>query len=153
MDKEEMEKKNKLIKELEFKLDSILSEYEVFIKEYSGKIKIVSAENEQYSKIIEENEKEYEGAIRKLEEADSLVSDKERQLQSAQAMFNVGEADRLTFLGARRELLSSRLSRLEALVQAQQSLGLLEDALQRPLDPSGSFLAVPEKGPRLEEER
>ena len=95
----------------------------------------------------------YEGAIRKLEEADSLVSDKERQLQSAQAMFNVGEADRLTFLGARLELLSSRLSRLEALVQAQQSLGLLEDALQRPLDPSGSFWAVPEKSPRLEEER
>jgi len=95
----------------------------------------------------------YEGAVRKLEEADALVSDKARQLQSAQAMFNVGEADRLTFLGARLELLSSSLSRLEALVQAQQSLGLLEDALQRPLDPAGSFGAVPEKSPRLGEEK
>ncbi len=95
----------------------------------------------------------YEGAIRKLEQADSLVSDKERQLQSAQAMFNVGEADRLTFLGAQLELLSSRLSRLEALVQAQQSLGLLEDALQRPLGPSGSFLPVVEKSPHFEERR
>jgi cobalt-zinc-cadmium efflux system outer membrane protein len=95
----------------------------------------------------------YEGAIRKLEEADSLVSDKERQLHSAQAMFNAGEADRLTFLGAQLEYLSSKLSRLEALVQAQRSLGLLEDALQRPLDPSGSFLAVPEKSPRPDKER
>ena len=95
----------------------------------------------------------YKAALRRMEEADLLVSDKERQLQSAQAMFNVGEADRLTLLGAQIELLSSRLSRLEAVIQAQQSLGLLEDALQRPLDPSGSFLVVPEKGPRLEEGR
>jgi outer membrane protein, heavy metal efflux system len=95
----------------------------------------------------------YEAALRKLVRAEALVSDNERQQRSTQAMFDAGEADRLALLGAHLELLSSRLSRLDALVQSQQSLGLLEDALQRPLDLSGSLLAVPEKNSRPIEER
>lgn len=95
----------------------------------------------------------YQKSLKKLEESDSLVSDKAKQQQSVQAMFNTGEADRLTLLGAQFELLSSILSRLDALAQAQQSLGLLENALQRPLDKSGSFLPVSENNPRSKEER
>jgi cobalt-zinc-cadmium efflux system outer membrane protein len=90
----------------------------------------------------------YWTALRKLEVADSLVSDKEKQVRSVQAMFNVGEADRLALLGARLELNATMLSRLNAFVESQQSLGLLEDALQRPLDPSEPFPAVPEMSPR-----
>ncbi len=62
-------------------------------------------------------------------------------------MFNAGEVDRLALLGAQFELISVTLSRLDALVQTQQSLGLLEDSLQYPLDPSGSVLADAEKRP------
>ena len=93
----------------------------------------------------------YEAALMKLEEADALVSDNERREWSAQAMFKAGEADRLALLGAQFELLSNRLSRLDALVQTQLSLGLLEDALQHPLEPSGGRLTVPEKNPPPEE--
>jgi cobalt-zinc-cadmium efflux system outer membrane protein len=94
----------------------------------------------------------YKAALRKLAMADNLVADKKKQVQSVQAMFHVGEADRLILLGAQRELLSSRFSRLEALVQAQRSLGLLEDTLQRPLDPAASAFTVPEKSARPREE-
>jgi len=86
----------------------------------------------------------YRGALSKLEVSDSLVSDKEKQLRSVQATFNVGEADRLALLGARLELVTTLLSCLNALIESQQSLGLLEDALQRPLDPLESFPIVPE---------
>ena len=90
----------------------------------------------------------YQVAWKNLEAADSLLVDKEKQLQSALAMFSVGESDRLALLSARFELASGRLSRLKALVLTQQALGLLEDALQRPLDPGKSFLIAPEADPR-----
>jgi cobalt-zinc-cadmium efflux system outer membrane protein len=89
----------------------------------------------------------YRTALRKLEVADSLVSDKEKQLRSVQSMFKVGEADRLTLLGARLELDTTTLSRLNAFVESQQSLGLLEDALQRPLDQSPPFPTHTEMNP------
>jgi cobalt-zinc-cadmium efflux system outer membrane protein len=94
----------------------------------------------------------YRAALKKLEVADSLVCDKEKQVRSVQAMFNVGEADRLALLSVRLQLVTTMLSRLNALVEAQQSLGLLEDALQRPLDPLESFPIVPEAEPRTKEE-
>lgn len=94
----------------------------------------------------------YQEALRKLERADLLVSDKTSQWQSSQAMFRHGETDRLALLSAEFELLSSRLSRLDILVQTQQSLGLLEDALQHPLGPYEPGLTVPEKNPRPEQQ-
>jgi len=100
---------------------------------------------------IDSTQAGYRAALKKLEVADSLVLHKERQYQSVQAMFKVGEVDRLALLSAKLELVSSTLSRLDTLVKAQQSLGLLEDALQYPLDPSGPFPVVPEKNPREKE--
>lgn len=93
----------------------------------------------------------YRAALKELKVANSLVLHKERQVQSVQAMFKVGEVDRLALLSANLELVSSTLFRLNALVKAQQSLGLLENALQYPLDPSGPFPVVPEKNPREKE--
>ncbi len=93
----------------------------------------------------------YRAARQKLEVADTIVSDKKRQLESTRAMFNRGEVDRLALLSAEFELLSSRVSWLDTLVQAQQSLGLLEDALQSPLGSSATPLTVPEKSPRPED--
>lgn len=87
-------------------------------------------------------------ALQKLETAETLLTARKKQQQSVQAMFDAGEMDRLDLLSARLELNTSELSRLDALVQAQQSLGLLEDALQRPIDQPESFPAAPEKNPR-----
>lgn len=91
-------------------------------------------------------------ALQKLETADSLLSAQKDQLQSMQAMFDLGETDRLTLLSAQFELESAALSRLDALVKVQQSLGLLEDGIQRPLDPAKFFPAVPEINHRTKEE-
>ncbi len=93
----------------------------------------------------------YRAAIEKLKVADSVLLDKEKQQQSVQAMFNVGEADQLGLLGAQLELVSITLARLDALVRVQQSLNALEDAVQYPLDPWGSFPVQSERNPRAEE--
>ena len=95
----------------------------------------------------------YQAALEKLDAVDSLLSEKEKEQQSTRAMFNAGEVDRLALLGAELELHSVMLSRLEALVQTKQSLGLLEDSLQYPLDASGSILPDAEKRPRRMEEK
>ena len=92
----------------------------------------------------------YDGALKKLEEADRLVSEKESQQHSIWRMFNVGETDRFVLLSGEFELLSIKVSRLDTLVQVQQSLGLVEDSLQYPLDPSGSNPVVPEEKLRHE---
>ncbi len=93
----------------------------------------------------------YQAALQKLEAADSLLSEKKRQLQSTQAMFNAGEVDRLALLSAQFELMTVMLSRLGTLVQTQQSLGLLEDSLHYPLDVSGFVLPDAETSPRRAE--
>src|SRR5216683_6505970 len=83
-------------------------------------------------------------ALHTLETADALLSAQEKQLQSVQARLRVGEADRLALLTAQLELASGQVARINALVEAQTSLGLLEDALQRPLDASSPLPSVPE---------
>jgi cobalt-zinc-cadmium efflux system outer membrane protein len=93
----------------------------------------------------------YRAVLEELEAADSLVSHKESELQSMQAMFKVGQVDRLALLNTQLELASNKLSRLDALVKTQQSLGLLEDALQYPINPSEPFPVVPEKNLREKE--
>jgi len=106
------------------------------------------------SRIIGEIDRAFAGycsALQKLETADSLQSAKEKQLQSIQTMFNAGETDRLSFLSSQSELYSIALLQLDALANAQQSLSLLEDAVQRPLQPLKPFPIVPETNPRTKE--
>ena len=94
----------------------------------------------------------YQAALQKLATADTLLSAHTEQQESQQALFAAGEADRFALFNARLEYEVSALSRFNALVQAQQALGLLEDAVQRPLSPPGSLPLVPETRPRVEEE-
>ncbi len=106
------------------------------------------------SRIIGEIDRAFAGycsALQKLETADSLQSTKEKQLQSIQTMFNAGETDRLSFLSSQSELYSIALLQLDALANSQQSLSLLEDAVQRPLQPLKPFPIVPETNPRTKE--
>jgi len=75
-------------------------------------------------------------ALNKLATADALLAAQEKQRQVAQTMFKAGETDRLALTSAQLEYETAALARLNANSQAQQALGLLEDAVQRPLDQS-----------------
>ncbi len=94
----------------------------------------------------------FQSSVQKLEVADSILSSMETQLQSGEAMFKSGEADRLALLSAQFEYYVAAISRLEALVKVQESLGLLEDAVKRPLTPSEVFPAASETNPRGKDE-
>ena len=72
----------------------------------------------------------YRGALTKLETAGQLLAAQEKQQHSAEALFKAGENDRLTLVSAQVELHAARLSRLDALLEAQQALGALQDAAQ-----------------------
>ena len=94
----------------------------------------------------------YRGALQALRTADRLVeSSKERQ-RSAREMFDIGQADRLELASADLELSAAKLSRFNALTAVQESIGLLENAVQQPLNPPASIAHVPEKNPRGSEE-
>ena len=69
-------------------------------------------------------------------------------MDSLKAMFDAGEADRLALLGGMLEYSDARLARLDSLVEADRALGLLEDAVERPLGPSAPLPPVPEENPR-----
>jgi outer membrane protein, heavy metal efflux system len=58
------------------------------------------------------------------------------QLDSAQALYRVGETDRLTLLTAELEVAVLGKAHLDVLVETQQALGLLEDTLRVPLGSS-----------------
>ena len=70
----------------------------------------------------------YRGAVTKLDTANQLLAAQERQQRSSEALFKAGETDRLTLVSAQVELQAARLSRLDALIGAQQARGALEDA-------------------------
>lgn len=75
----------------------------------------------------------YDHAVRMLETADALLREQEKKERAAEAAFRAGEADRLTWLSARYETAAAELARINTLFQTQQTLGLLEDALHRPI--------------------
>ncbi len=79
-------------------------------------------------------------SLARLKTAEGLLAEKEKSLSSLESMSAVGETDRLALLGGEIEYEDARLLRLESLVNADRALGLLEDAIQRPL-------SLPEKKP------
>lgn len=95
----------------------------------------------------------YRAALQTLQTADGLVESHKEQQRSAQSMFDIGQADRLALRSADLELIAAELSRFNALAAVQQSLGLLENAVQRPLNPPELISSVPEKNPRASEEK
>jgi len=91
----------------------------------------------------------YRAALRKLATADALLAEQKKQLQSVEELFKAGAADRLALGGARLELDAIELSRSDTLISAQQSLGRVEDSMQRPIAPE-EFPANLETNPRPE---
>ncbi len=77
----------------------------------------------------------FEAATQKLAAAESLLTTQKSHYQSAQAMYDAGEVDRVVLISARLDYVGSGLSRVSALSDAQEALGALEEALYYPLTP------------------
>lgn len=75
----------------------------------------------------------YRAALASLKQANATVTAQRRQLSALQTSFRAGATDRLTLTQAQQAVDTSRLSQLDAQVAVQQAVGLLEDAMQRPL--------------------
>lgn len=75
----------------------------------------------------------YGHAVRMFETADALLREQQKKERAVAAAFRAGEADRLTWLSARYETAAAELARINALSQAQQTLGRMQDALRRPI--------------------
>jgi outer membrane protein TolC len=82
----------------------------------------------------------YIAALKELAEADqSLRKLQDDHLKMMQHAVQLGEEDRLSLNGVQVESSVVARTRLDALARAQISLGELEDAVQRPLDPGDTF--------------
>lgn len=87
----------------------------------------------------------YHAALKNLSQSATLLAAQKVQFASMQSLFGAGEADRLTLTLAQQAVGAGFLARQQALIQVQQAIGRLEDAMQRPLPPA-SLKASPKKG-------
>jgi outer membrane protein TolC len=102
------------------------------------------------STVIAESDKaraQYAAAYATLQEASHSVSQFEEQQRAADRLLRSGETEQLTVIAAELQTAVAQRARLDALHQAQLSIGLLEDALQRPLD-AITIPALPKGAPR-----
>ncbi len=91
--------------------------------------------------------RQYTAAYATEEEANHSIGQLEAQQKAAVRMLQSGETDQLTVVAAQLQTSVAERARLDALHQAQLSLGLVEDALQRPINPS-TTPALPTSAPR-----
>jgi outer membrane protein TolC len=91
--------------------------------------------------------RQYTAAYATLEVADNSVSRLEEQQQAALQMLQSGETDQFTVVAAQLQTSVAERARLDALHQTQLALGLVEDALQRPISPT-TTPALPASAPR-----
>lgn len=80
----------------------------------------------------------YRASLAKLGTANRLLSDQRRRMASVQALFNSGQADRLTLAQTQSELATDELARLQTFSETQLALGALEGAMQRVPGDSGT---------------
>ena len=81
----------------------------------------------------------YRTAREQLAAADSLVAGARQQQRSVEEQFKAGAADQLDLFNAQFELGVATLGQFDWQTKVQQSLGALEDALQRPVDSTESI--------------
>ncbi len=92
----------------------------------------------------------YDFSVKKLEDADALLAAQRKNERSAAALVTAGETDRLALLSAQAERIAAELARIDALIQAQQTLGALEDAVRRPLTTALAPAVAIDTDPRQE---
>ena len=76
----------------------------------------------------------YNSDRQRLREVESLVNSQTQQLDDTARLSKAGEGDSLTENAARSLVLQAKLARIEALAQAQQSLGRLENSARISFD-------------------
>jgi outer membrane protein TolC len=76
----------------------------------------------------------YRGALRAFEEGSKSAASSEEWLSSIQRSAELGDADALTLASAQLQNVLAQQAKWKALAVAQQDLGGLEDAVERPLD-------------------
>lgn len=85
----------------------------------------------------------YNSALKKSAAADVLLKDSRRQRDSVRAQAQAGEVEPLAVANAEVAFDASAQNRQDALIQAQQAFGRLEDAVQSPLTlPPAALSAV-----------
>jgi len=89
----------------------------------------------------------YHAALQKSATAAALLDDLRKQLDSAHAQAQAGEAEPLTLTNAEAEYAASAQNQLNAVVKAQQALGQLEDAVQSPLTLPDAVLRITQENP------
>jgi cobalt-zinc-cadmium efflux system outer membrane protein len=89
----------------------------------------------------------YTDAYATLQEANRTASVFEAQRRTAYQLLKSGETDQLAAMSADIQTAVAERAHLDALQQVQLSLGLLEDALQRPISPQ-TTPALPKSAPR-----
>ncbi|WP_346840086.1 TolC family protein [Microbulbifer sp. SAOS-129_SWC] len=80
----------------------------------------------------------YRHAAQILRDAEALLQRQQHNEQATGTAFRAGEADRLDWLSARYETAAAEQARTRALIEANRSLGQLEDALRLPLGADAS---------------
>ena len=85
----------------------------------------------------------YRAALAALDAAQSLATAQQSHAQSAQRQFASGYIDRSALDQAQLLALAAENTRLTASTQAQQALGALEDAVERPLDGAVEISGLP----------
>jgi outer membrane protein TolC len=102
---------------------------------------------ERQAQVIARSEKAlavYTAALKELAEAEHLHKLQETQLEIMHQAIRAGVDTRLSLDNVEMQSWVLARVRLDALLRAQRSLGELEDAVQRPLDPGGMFTITPE---------
>ena len=75
----------------------------------------------------------YDAAAKKAAVVNAMLDDLQKQLRSARAQAQAGEIDALTLANDESEYAGGAQARMQALIQTQQAVGDLEDAMQSPL--------------------
>ena len=98
------------------------------------------------ARIIGETDKalaQYRSAAVALADADAARAVAREQEGAAQRLFDTGEGDRLSLVGARLQRVVAERARLDALRRLQDALGALEDAVQQPLGGEPDLPPIP----------
>ncbi len=89
----------------------------------------------------------YRQALARVGAASAVIEMQTTQVEAARRSFNAGEIDRVALRTAELELAAAQLARADAVAQAQQGLGALEDAVEQPLT-NETMPSVPMQNPR-----
>ncbi|MGE5174108.1 MAG: TolC family protein [Betaproteobacteria bacterium] len=95
----------------------------------------------------------YHAARKTFETAKELLNAELTRQETLRRRLKSGEAASFTLVNSEVAHISAELSNLDALVKAQQALGLLEDALRRPLDQMEAIPLAQETNRRPVQER